>query len=152
MATEEHAAWIHRVLGVSLGPDAPVRPAIRAQPAELLALFRDSKDEVDVGLSKLQAEMRKTDDVDMLRLADFGMYGMTDGQGVGLMKALFDLRGAAPDKQAAALDAARKAAVAYKAKIFEHRLIDLVDRNPFGIDVGIKAKLGAALDTIANAA
>jgi len=159
MATQEQAAWVQRVLGVWTASDVPGQQdgppdaaAVQMEPAELLALFRNSKDEVDEGLSELQAEMRKTADVDMIRVADYGMFGMTDGEGVGLMKALFELRAATPDKQPAALAAAGKAASAYKKKVFEHTLIDLVDRNPFGVEVGIRAKLGAALDTIANAA
>ncbi len=152
MVTREQAAWVQRVLGIGVASEAPGPRAMKTRPAELLTLFQDSKDEVDVGLSRLQAEMRDTDDVDLIRIADYGMFGMTDGEGVGLMKALFELRAAAPDKQPAALAAASKAAIAYKTKVFAHKLIDLVDGNPFGVQVGIKAKLGAALDTIANAA
>ncbi len=123
-----------------------------APSADLLALFRDAREEVDAGLNKLQEAMRGTQDADMIRIADLGMYGMTDGEGVGLLKALMDLRGAAPEQRAASSRAARAAAAAYKAAVFKHVLVDLVDANPFGIAVGIKAKLGPALDTIAATA
>ncbi len=119
---------------------------------DLLALFRDTKEDVDAGLSKLQEAMRATQDEDMIRIADLGMYGMTDGEGVGLMKALFELRGATGDKRATAAKAARDAAAAYKAAVFKHVLVDLVDANPYGVPVGIRAKLGPALDTIATTA
>jgi len=161
MATQEQGAWVFRVLGVwtstdtagsGAAPQAPATPGKKLPPGELLALFRDAKDEVDIGLNKLQAALRATEDEDLIRIADYGMYGMTNGEGVGLMKALFELRGATPDRQEAASKAARAAASAYKAAVFKHVLVDLVDRNPFGVEVGIKAKLGPALDTIANAA
>jgi len=152
MATQEQAAWVQRVLGIGAAMATPAVPAAKMPAAELLALFQDSKDEVDMGLSRLQAEMRNSDDVDLIRIAAYGMFGMTYGEGVGLMKALFELRAATPVQQPAALAAAAEAASVYKKKVFEHKLIDLVDRNPFGVEVGIKAKLGAALDTIANAA
>jgi hypothetical protein len=125
----------------------------KATPAtDFLAVFRDAKDEVDAGLDKLAHALRQTGDVDMIRIADFGLNGLTDGQGVGLMKALFDLRAASPDRREAFAKAARDAAAAYKAAVFADKVVDLVDANPFGIEVGIRSKLGPALDTIAKAA
>lgn len=167
MATQDQGAWVYRVLGVwtAVGDapqgaephTAPATPGSTAPapeghlaPAELLALFRDAKEEVDTGLNELQKKMRETENEDMIRVADYGMYGMTSGEGVGLMKALFDLRAAAPDRRDAMAKAARDAAAAYKAAVFKHKLVDLVDRNPFGVKVGIKVRLGAALDTIAR--
>ena len=121
-------------------------------PPDLLALFRDAKEDVDQGFNKLQAAMRGTEDEDMIRIAELGMYGMTDGAGVGLMKALMELRGASPDRRAALGKAARDAAVAYKAAVLGHVLVDLVDANPFGITVGLQTRLVSALDTIAATA
>lgn len=159
MGTEEQVAWVERVLGVTLGrgqSDTGVQPnpgpRKRLPAAELLALFRDAKEDVDAGLSKLQAELRATGDEDLVRIADYGMFGMTNGEGVGLIKTLMDLRGTTPDKQEALSKTVRDAATAYKSAVFKHVLVDLVDENPFGVDVGIKAKLGPALDTIARAA
>ena len=136
-------------LGHAVSP-APA-PAQAASPADLLALFRDAKEDVDSGITQLQAELRATDDVDLIRIADYGLYGMTNGEGVGLMKALLDLRGAPPDQIEPMTQAARDAAVAYKAAVFRHPLADLVDENPFGVTVGLRAKLGPALDRIAAA-
>lgn len=159
MASEDQAAWVLRVLGFALpsvgtNPAAPPtsRSGDRMSANELLVMFRDAKGEVDAGLNKLQGELRDTGDEDLVRIADFGTFGMTNGQGVGLLKALFDLRGATPASQEALSKAARNAATAYKAAVFSHAMVDLVDANPFGVDVGIKARLGPTLDTIARAA
>ena len=120
-------------------------------PEELLALFRDAKETVDEGLNRLRAAMVDTGDEDLERIAEIGMFGMTNGEGVGLMKALLELRGARPEQREAATKAARDSAVAYKQAVFRHKLVDLVDDNPWGIAVGIKATLGPALDRIASA-
>jgi hypothetical protein len=51
------------------------------------------------------------------------------------------------------MKAARDAATAYKTAVLaEGAMVDLVDKNPFNVTVGIRSKLVAALDTIANAA
>ena len=138
------AEAMHRPAATSPTPNEP--------PPDLLALFRDAKEEVDEGFNKLQAAMRGTEDEDMIRIAELGMYGMTDGAGVGLMKALMELRGASPDRRAALGKAARDAAAAYKAAVLGHVLVDLVDANPFGITVGLQTRLVSALDTIATTA
>lgn len=127
------------------------RAGSAVDPDELLATFRDAKDDVDAGLNKLGAALRATGDVDMLQIADYGLFGMTEGGGVGLLKALFDLRGAGPERREAALQAARQAAAKYRAAVLSDGIVDLVDANPFGVEVGIKSKLVAALDKIASA-
>jgi hypothetical protein len=139
------------IVGLGQAIAAAAAPAPGVDAAALLALFRDAKEEVDSGIEKLQAELRASEDVDLIRIADFGLYGMTNGEGVGLMKALLDLRAAAPDRQGPLLQAAREAAGAYKEAVFAHPLADLADDNPFGVEVGIKARLGPALDRIAAA-
>jgi hypothetical protein len=133
-------------------PDSAAPQAQTAPGTDFLAVFRDAKDEVDAGLNKLAQALRQTGDVDMIRIADYGLNGLTDGQGVGLMKALFDLRAAPPDNRDEFAKAVRSAAQNYKAAVFADEVVDLVDANPFGIEVGIRAKLGTALDTIATAA
>jgi hypothetical protein len=135
---------MHRTGGVAQGP--------HRSGEELLALFRDAKETVDAGINRLQAAMRDTQNEDLVRIADIGMYGMTNGEGVGLMKALMELRGAAPERREALAKATRDAAVAYKQAVFGHKLVDLVDNNPWDVPVGIKATLGPALDIIATAA
>jgi hypothetical protein len=126
-------------------------PAAAGGAPDLLALFRDAKEDVDSGLTKLQAALRATDDIDMIRIAEYGLYGMTNGTGTGLMKVLMDLHAAPPDRAAPLRDTARAAAAAYKAALFNHPLADLVDANPFGVVVGVKAKLGPVLERIAAA-
>src|SRR5207253_881874 len=92
---------------------------------EMLTLFRDAKDDVDAGLNNLRGALLDTGDEDMARIAEFGLYGMTEGGGVGMMKALFDLRNAGPDTRDSLAKAARDAAAAYKQAIFTDKSVDL---------------------------
>jgi hypothetical protein len=147
MATPIQAAWVARVLGISAGEATAPPPTL-----DYLGLWRDAKDEVDAGLNRLAAELRATKDEDLVRIADYGLFGMANGRGVGLMKALMQLRQAAPDRRPAAVKAARDAAAAYRKAVLDHPLAALVDENSFGIPVGLRSRLVAALDTIANAA
>ncbi|MCO6415437.1 hypothetical protein JYK14_04495 [Siccirubricoccus sp. KC 17139] len=135
---------------LGIGAPSPGTPA--GDPAELLALWRDAKEEVDAGLNRLAGELRATGDENLVRIADFALYGMTNGEGMGLMKALMQLRAAPPDHQGTAARAVRDAALAYCKAVLGHPLARLVDENPFGIPVGIESRLVAALDRIAEAA
>ncbi len=94
MATDQQADWVRRVLGIQTGPEGAADAG--RQAADLLAAFQDAKDDVDAGLTRLQGALRATEDEDLVRIADLGLFGMTNGAGVGLVKALFDLRDAAP--------------------------------------------------------
>jgi hypothetical protein len=147
MATAIQDGWVVRVLGVAAGKAE--RP-----PSDLdyLGLWRDAKEDVDTGLNRLAGRLRATADEDLIRIADFGLFGMTNGQGVGLMKTLMQLRQAPPDRRPAVVKAAREAATAYRQAVLGHPLATLVDENPFGVEVGLRSRLVAALDTIADAA
>ena len=145
MGSEVQDAWVARVLGVVMGSQATPAGA----DEDYLALFRDAKDAVDVGLSKLADSMRETEDEDFIRIADRGLYGLTNGEGVGLMKALFEVQRAPADQRGNAISKMRGTAAAYKKAVFDHPLSALVDENPFGVEVGLRSKLGAALDKLA---
>jgi hypothetical protein len=147
VVSPSQAAWVARVLGIVTGDAAAPLPKL-----DYLGLWRDAKEEVDAGLNRLASELRATADEDLVRIADYGLFGLTNGQGVGLVKALMQLRQVAPDRRPAAVKAARDAAAAYRQAVLGHPLAALVDENPFGIPVGLRSRLVAALDTIADAA
>lgn len=131
------------------GASTAPRPAATEDPAALMTLWQNAKDAVDTGLNKLSAALRSEGDPDLDRIAELGLFGMTNGTGVGLNKALLEYRGAPPEKRPSAGKALRDAALAYKNAVFAHPLADMVDDNPWGVEVALRAKLGAALDTIA---
>lgn len=148
MANTEQNTWVSRVLGVSAA--APLTPS--PTPGELLVQFRDAKEAVDAGIARLQAALRDTGDEDLVRVAEYGLYGMGGGQGGRLVTTLMDLRAAPQNKHEATAKAARQAAAAYKAAVLGHPLAELLDANPFGVDVGLQARLAPVLETIMHVA
>jgi hypothetical protein len=137
--------WISRVLGVA-------RRATGAQQAgspDPLSVWRDAKEEVDGRLSALARELRTYGDVDFDQIANRGLYGLTGGgQNVALMAALTSYNGAAGEKRQAAAAAVRKAVGAYQSFLQASSLVDVLDENPFDVEIGLFSTLNGALRQI----
>ena len=142
---EERRQWLLRVLGLDLPLGASVGAAADAEP---LAVWRDAKEAVDGKLEQLARELRGFGDPDLERIADFGLFGLTEGESVALNKALFDYQRAAPAARVGAAGNVRKAVGAYRAALDAEPMVGLLDRNPFGVDIGVRRTLGGALDAI----
>ena len=119
-----------------------------SEGARLLALWQDAKDEVDAGINQLVAALRAEKDPDLDQIADRGLIGVTGGNTVKLMAAFLELRGATAETRPKAAGVLRKAAESYRSTVFAHPLIDLIDNNPWGVQVGMKSRLEPVLDTI----
>lgn len=137
--------WVKRVLGV--GPRR-LRASGGADRVDRLAIWRDAKEAVDAKLIQLAQKLRDYGDPDFDRIADFGLFGMTDGQTVALNVALRELAGAAPAKRPTAAAGVRTAISDYRAVMAGDGTFDLIDENQFGVDVALRATLGAALNQI----
>lgn len=140
---DQHDEWVTRVLGVRIAAASGADTAKR-----LLTLWQDAKDEVDAKINELAAAVREEGDPDLDQIADKGLIGVTGGTAVKLTKAFLELRSAGPDKRETAATALREAAQAYRNTVFAHPLVDLIDDNPWGIKVGLRAKLDVALTTV----
>jgi hypothetical protein len=122
------------------GASGPAAPGSDGLP-NLLEIWRDAKESVDVGITKLQASMRKHPLAALGRIADAGLNGITDKAGVGMMTAVTEAdRGGNPA-------ATKKAIAAYRVFLSTDTAAAL-DENPFKIDIGLRKTLGAALDSI----
>ncbi len=143
--TNGMAEWVRRVLAVDV-----TKQLETADPAEI---WRDAKDTVDEQLNKLAERLRKTGDVDLIRIADFGLFGITAGGGanVALAKALLQYRGAAGAGRGAAADGVRKAVDGYRSVVQQSAVVRLIDKNPFGVPASVAATLGQAFDRIERA-
>lgn len=141
---DEHDAWLEHVLGFRIPQGAP------SAGADVLATWRDAKDSVDGRLSVLSARLRATDDPDLERIADFGLFRIGTGEGVALTKALFDYSRAAPAEQAGPGKAVRAAVQKYRAAL-DTNLVRLIDANPLDVEIGLEATIGGALDAIEQA-
>lgn len=140
MATDaEKRSWVLQVLGID-----PARLAGAPTRGGYLAIWRDAKESVDDALSALQKRLRATGDPDLVRIAEFGLYGASDGENVALMAALREAE-ADPDNAA---DILADAIEDYRDFLADSDAITLIDRNPFGVAITMRATLGAALDDI----
>lgn len=146
-ASGSQADWVKRVLGLDLA--ARATPP-RQEPADLNAIWRDAKEATDQQLNVLAGKLRATGDPDLVRIADFGLFGIGGGRGinVALRKALLEYGVAAPERRPAAARQVRKAVADYRTAITGNPGVALIDRNPFGVTVGLGPRLGAALDRI----
>jgi hypothetical protein len=112
------------------------------EPGNPLEIWREVKERVDMQISSLQAALRGFNDPDLERIAEYGMYGLTDGLQVKLQTAIFDLSIAT---QPAARDKIKAKAVqivsAYEKMIAGSEIVTLCDENPFDIAVNIRQTL-----------
>ncbi len=136
------AAWVLRVLGV----DVAGRGAAASAPRDgVLAIWAAARDEVDDGINKLTRALRETGDVDLVRIAEYGLNGATDQQGVALMVALREADAAGTPQ---ARDRLLAATGAFRTFLKGSRLVALLEDNPFGVPLPLRSRLGAALDRI----
>lgn len=135
MPAESQADWIARVLGVQVSPRGE-------SGTSLLAIWRDAKEQVDSGIGALQDRMRKHPLPALARIADRGLNGITDTRSVGMIAALMEA-----DRSPAASGKARQAVAAFRTFIASDTAA-AIDENPFGVEVGLRRTLGAALETI----
>jgi hypothetical protein len=140
----EKRAWITRVLGFSF---AKTQGGGRPRP-KLLPIWMDAKERVDSGIEKLQHALRDADDEDLAQIAEFGLYGATEGETVRLMAALREADTGADG----ALDKLREAVSDYRDFLEGAPIVDLIEDNPFGVAVPLRHTLGAALDELERAA
>ena len=141
------AEWIKRVLGIDLAGPPQTTPE---EPADLIAIWRDAKEETDQQLNVLAGKLRATGDPDLVRIADLGLFALGGGRGinVALRKALFEYQAASTERREAAARGVRKAVGEYRAAVAGNEGVRLIDNNPFGVAVELGSRLGAALDRI----
>lgn len=82
--------WVKRVLGIEITVIATVSGAqgSTGPRPKLTPIWGDAKEEVDAGISRLQAALRETGDDDLEQIAEFGLFGASDGENVALTVAL----------------------------------------------------------------
>lgn len=147
-----HVEALRKALGeAAAGPAAEPQaiadlPAVKAD--EFLATWRTAKDQVDDRLQKLSAELRQYKDEDLNRIAEFGLFGITDRETVGLTASLFEYHGAAPAKRADLAAKLRGAIKAYRTAVDANAMVALVDEAPFKTKVALRATLFGALARI----
>jgi hypothetical protein len=124
--------------------------AARAAPREpLLPIWVKAKDAVDAEISKLQDKLRAADDEDLNAVVEFGLHGATTGQAVKLMAAL---READAQGSPTSMRKVVAAAAAFRDFLGGAPIVNLIENNPFGVNVPLRKTLGAALDRLVSLA
>jgi hypothetical protein len=168
MANDRSArdAWVTRVLGVSVtaGADgaanAPLDKAMRGGPgdrarqaasAKPLQTWADAKEAAGVQIGRLQAAVRGLDHPLFSLLADKGLNGITGRLQAGLQVALTEVEsteGAARNK---AREKAHAAVADFRDFLRTDPVLPLVEDNPLGVTITLRADLGQALEVIEQA-
>lgn len=144
MSDTDKSGWVLRVLGVDV---SRVRSA--GPKEKLLPIWIDAKEKADVGITRLQDALRSRDDDDLGSIAEFGLYGATTGQAVGLMAALRDADASGKPE---AYSRVKKAVDDYLDFMEGAPIFDLIEDNPFGVQVPIRATLRPALQRLSQLA
>ena len=137
----EQRDWVMRVLSVEVGLGA----AAPALSAPVLPIWTDAKEDLDADIEKLQQALKASGDEDLRDIAEFGLHGVTRNQSVRLVAALRDADSA---KSGEAIAKAYDAAKSFLDFLAASPGVDVIEQNPLGIPVPMRAKLGAALNQI----
>ena len=134
--------WLTGFLGIDIADEEA------GSDVSLLAIWLAAKETVDIGLGRLQAVLREFGDPELDQIAELGLNAVTDKSSVGLMVALREADAAGTDLAARARLA--KAIQSYRSFLKENTIVQLIDANPFGVSLSLKATLGGALDSLAR--
>lgn len=132
--------------------DAPAEAEAEAPLPDVMEIWQAAKEDVDRGISELQAALRSQNHPVLAQIADAGLAGAADGNQTALMKALFEMRSATGDARKKAAQALLAQVAAYGKFLKSDPVIALVEDNPFGISAPVKLPLGTALRQIAEIA
>ncbi|MFY0309550.1 hypothetical protein ACFMBG_06595 [Leisingera sp. D0M16] len=128
-------------------------PAEAEKPqADPMEIWQAAKEDVDRGVSSLQDALRAQNHPVLAQIADAGLAGATDGNQTALMKALFEMKSATGDARKTAAQALLAQIAAYLKFLKDDPVITMVEDNPFGVSVPVKAPLTAALRQMADIA
>ena len=142
MIAPAQAEWLSGVLGVALGAAAEV------DGAAPLEVWRDAKEVLDRQISALQAAFRGVDHPLGQQIADKGLAGFSGNVQVGIMAALMEFKAAGAADRAARAAAVLKATGRLRGFLASDPALPLLEDNPFGIALDLRAVLGQAADRI----
>jgi hypothetical protein len=142
----EQDGWVQRVLGVE-----PSRGAGSGQTPALMMEWQGAKESVDQRIEALARELREFNDPDLERIADLGLFGITNKETVGLNVALMEFDRAPAQAKGPAAGKLRASIKAYRKALDANRMVELLDTAPFSTRVALRATMYSALDRIERA-
>jgi hypothetical protein len=144
LAEAVEAAW------AASGEEEPL-PEVQDVLGDGLDVWRTAQERVGAQIAALQQSLRKTGDPELVRIAEYGLHGVTGGLQVRLQAALIDYDRSPPAARAQAAGKVRGLIGEYEQWLGGDPVVQLCDKNPFGVKVKIQATLGAALTQIKKA-
>lgn len=162
LATEEQKDWLAQVLGVRFvvaetprrRAPIPLRPVARDDGGTGFAsvdgrrIWDDAVDAVRSELIDLSDTLSDLDDADLDTIADLAPAELVRRLGRDIDAALVAVDAAAPGDAARVRKSARDSLSACRSLIDGDVLITLLERNPYGVPVSIRATLTGALDRL----
>ncbi len=143
--TENMADWVQRVLGI----DVRIRESSAVQSDSVRGIWTQAKEAIDGRLEVLARTLRSFDDEQLNRIAEFGLFGLTEGgTTVRLIGAMLEYDSASGARRETAAARLGKAIEAYRGAMQGNRAMQLIDNNPFGVNVSLVATLDSALRQI----
>ena len=140
--------------GQAARPAADAAAAANAGPAAAakpLQVWLDAKDDANEQIGKLQTAMRSLRHPLFDRVADQGLNGITGRLQVGLQVALTEVDHASGTARAAAQTKARAVVADFRNFLTTDPVLPVLEKNPLGVKVTLRAGLGQALDAIDKA-
>ena len=141
------AALINQLREALAKLGGPPKASGKPDPA---ILWRDAKELVGKQISRLQDVMRAQQHPMFDRIADQGLNGVTGKLQVGLHVALANLGQASGDERIKAAAKVKSGVAEFRKFLQSDPVVPLLESNPFGIAVKLRATLGQALDAIDN--
>lgn len=115
-----------------------------SNPTEFWA---DARDAVSVSLESFRSKLSAEDDPNLKRIAEHGLSGITDGNNVALMAALFGYNTSSSTDRPKNAKIVQQRIDEYRKFLASSSLITLCENNPFG-QIDIRGPLKIALDKL----
>ncbi|MCW1917490.1 hypothetical protein NX862_01860 [Rhodobacter sp. KR11] len=129
-----------------LGVKAKSTMVVKALPVWMAA-----REVADQDIDALQKALRGHKAPIFAKIADAGLHGITSGELTRMQAALMDLDRAAPADRPKAAARTRAAMTQMRGFLDGNPGLALLERNPFGLTIGLRQTLGRALAQIETA-
>ncbi|MCA8976663.1 MAG: hypothetical protein KDC98_18220 [Planctomycetes bacterium] len=147
---DDWCARSRQLLGLPALRKAAATTAQAAEPADLgraVSRWNQAVEAAGKQISRLDAALRQTKDERCIRIAEYGLNGLTKNRTVALRAALLECQSGATVSPAAK-QKALAAIAAYRQFLETDKLLPMLARNPFGIECDVRNRLAGRLQDL----
>ncbi|MBV8913848.1 MAG: hypothetical protein JOZ05_12510 [Acetobacteraceae bacterium] len=145
--SSEHDEWVAKVFGLTV-PSGTSQGQRGNHARPTLDIWREAKDVVDDQIGRIQGALRATEIDGALALADGGLGRITNNLQTRLIAALIDFDRSRGAEQAQTAAKVRSVLGPLANVVAKDPLLAVLEENPFGVAVSIRATLAAAFSEI----